>query len=280
MKTYKEYLITAEPFIPEILSSILWELNITGINEDVDCIKIFTTDPDLKEEDVRGALDKLKKENMLRSYNVETNVHEDKNWNEEWEKNINVIEVSDKIVIKPTFREYQEKPGQLILTIDPKMSFGTGEHQTTKLCLLMVDKYIKPNMRMLDVGTGTAVLAIAAVKLGASEALAIDNDEWCYDNGVENCALNNAGDKVEIRTSVIEDIPENAFDLVTANIQKNILLTIVKEIYSRMKEGGILILSGLLIEDEEDIKKSYTDIGFKFLETQTMDVWISVVFSK
>lgn len=280
MKTYKEFLITTEPFAPEMVSSILWELNILGVNEDVNCIKVYATDPDLKETHVREALQRLKDEKMIFNYNVELNVYEDQNWNEEWEKTINVIEVSDKIIIKPTFREHTAKPGQLVITIDPKMSFGTGEHQTTKLCLLLIDKYIKPGMKMLDVGTGTAVLPIAAVKLGASYALGIDNDEWCLDNGLENCQLNYTGDKVEIRTGEIKDVSDKDFDLITANIQKNILLDIAADILLRLKNKGVLILSGLLKEDEEDVKSAYSSLGLEFIETQTMEAWIALVFNR
>lgn len=280
MKTYKEFLITSEPFAPEMMSSVLWELNILGINEDVNCLKVFAVDPELKESHVRSALQRLQDEKMIFNFNVELNVYEDQNWNEEWEKTINVIEVSDKIIIKPTFRQHEAKPGQLILTIDPKMSFGTGEHQTTRLCLLLIDKYIKPGVKMLDVGTGTAVLPIAAVKLGASHAIGIDNDEWCLDNGNENCQLNNVTESVDIRTGEIKDVTDMDFDLVVANIQKNVLLDIAFDIFVRIKPGGILILSGLLKEDEEDIKTAYSSLGLVFKETRVMEAWIALVFDR
>lgn len=222
-KYYKEFTITAEPFNVEILSSILWELEITGINEEVGCLKVFADEgSDLTPEKISSFLNKLQDEKLLFNYTVEENVLEEKNWNEEWERSINVIEVSDRIVIKPTFRNYDAKPGQIIISIDPKMSFGTGEHQTTKLMLLFIEKYVKPGMRVLDVGSGTGVLAIAATKLGAASAVAVDNDEWCLNNGKENCELNNVADKVDVSLGVVQDISEKDFDFVLANIQKDI----------------------------------------------------------
>ena len=281
MKHYKEFTITAEPFIPEILSSLLWELDIAGINEEVNCLKIFAPDDSaVTIEDVSSQLEKLQNEKMILNFNVEENLIEDKNWNEEWEKSINVIEVSDRIIIKPTFRDYEAKPDQIVITIDPKMSFGTGEHQTTKLVLVLLEKYVKHGITVLDVGSGTSVLAIASIKLGASSAVAVDNDEWCSMNGKENCELNSVSGKVDTRLCEIKDIHENDFDLITANIQKNILLDIAGEIKSRLKPGGIVILSGLLFTDENDIEKKYSSIELELIEKKVMDEWIALVFIK
>jgi ribosomal protein L11 methyltransferase len=278
-KYYKEFTITAEPFNVEILSSILWELEITGINEEVGCLKVFADEgSDLTPEKISSFLNKLQDEKLLFNYTVEENVLEEKNWNEEWERSINVIEVSDRIVIKPTFRNYDAKPGQIIISIDPKMSFGTGEHQTTKLMLLFIEKYVKPGMRVLDVGSGTGVLAIAATKLGAASAVAVDNDEWCLINGKENCELNNVADKVDVSLGVVQDISEKDFDFVLANIQKNILMEISDELVNRLSGKGMLILSGLLESDESDIKQEYGKLGLKIIDKQQMGEWIAVVF--
>jgi ribosomal protein L11 methyltransferase len=278
-KYYKEFTITAEPFNVEILSSILWELEITGINEEVGCLKVFADEgSDLTPEKISSFLNKLQDEKLLFNYTVEENVLEEKNWNEEWERSINVIEVSDRIVIKPTFRNYDAKPGQIIISIDPKMSFGTGEHQTTKLMLLFIEKYVKPGMRVLDVGSGTGVLAIAATKLGAASAVAVDNDEWCLNNGKENCELNNVADKVDVSLGVVQDISEKDFDFVLANIQKNILMEISDELVNRLSGKGMLILSGLLESDESDIKQEYGKLGLKIIDKQQMGEWIAVVF--
>jgi ribosomal protein L11 methyltransferase len=280
MKKYKEFLITAEPFNAEILSGILWEFNITGINEDVNCLKVFSDDLTLSPEELKTGLQKLKDEKLIRNFTIEENILEQRNWNEEWEQSINVIEVSDKIVIKPTFRDYNEKPGQIVLTIDPKMSFGTGEHQTTKLILTLLEKYTSHGAQILDLGSGTGVLAICALKLGAAHAIAIDIDEWCLDNAIENSELNKVRDLIDIRQGEIKDISESEFDLILANIQKNILLEIASEIFSRVKTGGTVILSGLLTEDEDDIKAAYSGLGLRFIETKTLDPWIAMVFTR
>jgi ribosomal protein L11 methyltransferase len=280
MKKYKEFLITAEPFNSELLSGVLWESDISGINEEVNCIKVFTDDLSLSIEELKDRLQKLKNENLLVSFTIEENIYENKNWNAEWEQSINVIHLTDKIVIKPTFRNYNPKPGQIVLIIDPKMSFGTGEHQTTKLVLMLLEKYTTAGAWVLDVGSGSGILAIASVKLGARHAIAIDIDEWCYDNAVENSKLNNVNDSVDVIQGEITVIKESGFDLILANIQKNILIEIAPEIFSRLKPGGLVILSGLLDYDEADIKTEFTALGLSFLETKILDSWIALVFQK
>ena len=281
MKYYKEFTITSEPFNPEILSGVLWELNIAGINEEVNCLKVFCDgNGEIDPEKISSLLQKLKDEKMLFSFNVEENIIEDKNWNAEWEKSVNVTEVSDRIIIKPTFRNYTAKAGQIVISIDPKMSFGTGEHQTTKLVLRFIEKYIRKGMKVLDVGSGTAVLAITAVKLGARCAAAVDNDEWCYKNGKENCELNGVENKIDVKLGVIQDVSEKDFDLITANIQKNVLIDIASELKDRLSRNGILILSGLLASDEDEIKNEYEKLGLNMIDKEQMGEWISVVLNK
>ena len=281
MKKYKEYIITAEPFNPEILNSILWELEITGTNEDVNCLRVFADmESNLNQEKISEQLQKLKQEGLLRNFNVEESVLEEKNWNEEWEKSLNVIKVSDRIVIKPSFKDYDIKADEIVITIDPKMSFGTGEHQTTKLILRLLEKYIRQGMSVLDAGTGSGILSIAAVKLGAAKALGFDTDEWCYENALENCMLNNVSDQIEIKTGDIKIVPREEYDFILANIQKNILMELTAEFSKRLKNKGIILLSGLLEEDEKDILEKYTSEGFTHLETIQMDEWIALSLTK
>jgi ribosomal protein L11 methyltransferase len=279
-KSYKEYIITAEPFNVEILSSILWQLNIDGINEEVNCIKVFAQDEMVTIQSIEDELLHLKENNLLREFSVQENYIVERNWNEEWEKSREVVRVTDKIIIKPTFKEYNSKAGEIVLTLDPKMSFGTGDHQTTQICLKFIEKYLKPGMKILDAGSGTAILGIAAAKLGADKVIAFDIDEWCYDNGIENTQLNNVVDKVDIRKCELKDIEENNFDLIIANIQKNILFELVEGFASRIKQNGILILSGLLEMDREAIKEKYSPAGFTEIDYLKMDEWIGIVLKK
>ncbi len=279
MNNYKEFTITSQPFLPELLQGVLWELNISGIQEEENLIKVFCEEGNsANEREISEQLQKLVGEKVIESFVVIENVLENKNWNEEWEKSREVIIVSDRLVIKPSFKEYNPSPNQIVITIDPKMSFGTGEHQSTKLSLLLLEEYVEKDMRILDVGTGTAVLAIASVKLSASNVIAIDNDEWSYENSIENCEVNKVEEKVDVRLCEIKNVNERNFDLIVANIQRDILLQIKQEISERIRKKGVIILSGLLTQDKEEIQSEYEKLNFTLVESKTFGEWISLVF--
>lgn len=278
MKKFLIYKIYTQPFDTELLSGIMWEFNITGLLENNDHVSVFISDIDLAvEAKLNSSLMKLKNENFIESFRVEKEILEDKNWNEEWEKSREVIRISDRIVIKPTFKNYSAKENEIVLTIDPKMSFGTGEHQTTKLILQLLEDTVKPGIKVLDVGSGTGILAIASIKLGASKAVAVDSDEICLDNCNENCSLNQVVDSVKILTGEIDAVNENDFDLILANIQKNVLIEIAEKLKSRLNKNGFVILSGLLDSDFDVIRNKYYSIGFEIRRIEKEDEWIALV---
>jgi ribosomal protein L11 methyltransferase len=278
LKKFTAFRIHSTPFQPDLISGLLWELEITGINEEEDHLIAYSNEVSkVNERAVSDLLDNLKSQNIIESYSVSSEVAEDKNWNELWEKSREVIKVSDRIVIKPTFKNYKPQPDEIVITIDPKMSFGTGEHQTTKQVIQLLENYIKPGMKILDVGSGTGILSIVALKLGASNAVAVDNDEVCYANCLENSKLNNVEEKIEIVNGTINDVIEKDFDIVVANIQKNILIVIAEDIYKKIKLNGIVILAGLLDKDESEVIKNYQSMGFNHLESVSMDEWIALV---
>lgn len=281
MKTHKQFNISTNPYNVDLLSGLLWQLDIEGINEDENSLIIFANElSNVTKIDVESLLSIAKNENLIENFAViESNI-EEINWNEEWEKKIEVIEVSDKIVIKPTFRDYEPKENQLVITIDPKMSFGTGEHETTKLVLQLLDKHIKNAKSVLDVGSGTGVLGIAASLLGAEHVVGIDNDEWCIENGLENIELNNVQSKVEVKLAEIDSVKDEPFDLILANINRHILIEISNSILQLSKKDGILILSGLLYTDREEILEIYSNIGFNLIDEKRLGEWIALVFNQ
>lgn len=281
MKKYKQYIIITTPRNNELISGMLWQFDFAGITETDNGLILFV-DPDnpVTEEEVSLVLESAKGEGFINDYIITSELIEDRNWNEEYEKNVKVVEVSERLVIKPSFKDYDSVNNRLIITIDPKMSFGTGEHETTKLVLRLIEKYVRPDDYVLDVGSGTAVLAIAAVMLGASRAIGIDNDEWCLLNGRENVSLNSLEDKVEIRLVEINQLEESNFDLIVANINKHILLEIAPLLAAKIKPAGKLILSGLLQTDEAEVSDKYFLNQFKTIEQMRLGDWIALVFEK
>jgi ribosomal protein L11 methyltransferase len=279
MKNFFVYKIFTHPFDPDLLSGVLWEFEITGLLENDNYISVFTSDnSSAGEEYFNAALMKLKNKKLIDSFRIEKEIIEDKNWNEEWEKSREVIRISHKLIIKPSFRQYTPTAGEIVLTIDPKMSFGTGEHATTKLMLRLLEEFVKPGMKVLDVGSGTGILSIAAIKLGALSATAVDIDPVCYENCIENCRVNSAEDSVTVITGEIAEIKEKDFDLAAANIQTNVLISISNEIKERLKNKGIVILSGILAQEKNEATIHYTKAGFRLIREEMTDEWAALVF--
>jgi len=278
MKKYTKISITTSPFDPETLSGFLWELSPEGIEENDYSLTLYFKENSIDPlPQVISLLKQKQEEGLFLDFRTESETFEDKNWNEEWEKSVGVIKVSDKIVICPSFKHYSPSHEEIIITIDPKMSFGTGEHQTTRLVIRLLEKHTPKNGFVLDAGTGTGVLAIASILLGATSAIGFDNDEWCLLNAQENVETNKLTEKIEIRLCEISSIPEDNFDLILANIQKNILLPIAHELKKRLRPSGKLILSGLLTTDFDAIIEKYSSIGFHLIERMDMDEWIALV---
>lgn len=281
MKKYQRIELSTSPFPLDLLSGLMWDFNPDGIEEEEEKLIIYSSHgKEIEVKEIEQLLIKLKDSGLINSFEYKSELLPTKNWNREWEQSLNIIKVTENITIKPTFRDYEPKPDEIVILIDPKMSFGTGEHQTTKMIIRLLEKYVRKGMSVLDAGTGTGILAITAVKLGADIAIGFDNDELCLINGLENVELNSLQDKVEIRLAEISDIDLFDFDLVIANIQKNVLNNIAESLHQRLKTDGLLMLSGLLTSDEEDIYMKYQSLGFGFVEKLKMDEWIGLVYKK
>ncbi len=201
---------------------------------------------------------------------------EEENWNAAWERTIRPIHVSPAIVIRPTWQEYAAAPGEIVLIIDPKMSFGTGYHETTRLMLRLMERRVTPGMTVLDVGTGTGVLAIAAVRLGAARAVGTDIDEWASVNALENAALNGVTDRVTVVEGELDRIEQERFGMVAANIQRQVLEELLPELAQRLEAEGVLLLSGLLEQDEDPMRKSLLREGFAVEECLRENEWIAL----
>jgi len=201
---------------------------------------------------------------------------QEQDWNAQWESTIEPIRVTDRLVIAPSWKPVTAGPRDVVLTIDPKMSFGTGYHETTRLILRLIDKYARKGYRVLDVGTGTGVLAIAAVKLGATHAIAIDNDAWAFANARENIARNEVEGLVEIRLGGLDTVTERDFDLIVANIQRNVIEEMLNDLAYMMNSTGRLLLSGLLLADSDAIHQSISTAGLRVLEEARENEWIAL----
>lgn len=204
---------------------------------------------------------------------------ENKNWNEEWEKNFfEPIVFEDRCIIRSSFHDVKEKYEYQIL-IDPKMAFGTGHHQTTRLMIKHIMSNDFEGKTVLDMGCGTAVLSILASMKGAKHIMAIDIDEWAYENAIENVKLNNI-DNIDIKLGGADLLGENTYDIILANINRNILLDDIPNYNKVLNKGGYLIMSGFYEQDIEMISNKCIENGLKFNSFVEQDQWVSVIYSK
>ncbi|HEY6953454.1 MAG TPA: 50S ribosomal protein L11 methyltransferase [Bacteroidota bacterium] len=173
-----------------------------------------------------------------------------KNWNSQWEQTIGILEPAPGIIIKPSWKKLRVRDKhKIVLHIDPKMSFGTGHHETTRLCLRLLQEYVRPAMTVLDFGSGTGILSIAAVKLGAGKAVAVDNDPWTIPNIRENIKRNRVEHRVKAILGGARSIPKTFFDLIVANVDMPTIRNEHLKLIKRLRKGGLLVFSGILTTD-------------------------------
>lgn len=211
-------------------------------------------------------------------YIIEESLIGETNWNQTWEESIKAQTIGD-FFVKPTWSTEPVPDGKILLEIDPKMAFGTGYHETTRLVLRFLPSYIKKGYSVLDVGTGTGILAIAALKLGAKSALGVDIDEWSYKNAVENALLNGVSNTLEIREGSLELLSKDQqYDAVLANIDRNTLLSLATDLIEHT--NNVLVLSGLMVEDEAHIVKHPAFSRLELLERTQENEWIALCYRK
>lgn len=204
---------------------------------------------------------------------------EEQNWNEEWEKNyFQPLIIDDKCIIQSTFHKVPAAYDYNIF-IDPKMAFGTGHHQTTELMIREILKDDFNGKSVLDMGTGTAILAILASMRGANPITAIDIDKWAYDNAIENLCLNNIHN-ITVKIGGAELLGSETYDVILANINRNILLNDIHAYTAVLNNGGVLYMSGFYVEDIPAITEECSKNGLSFFHNTTKDNWTAVKFVK
>lgn len=206
---------------------------------------------------------------------------EDKDWINNWKTFFKPFRAAEDIVIKPTWEKYEKrKDSDILIEIDPGIAFGTGSHETTKLCIQALDKYVKNGDSILDVGCGSGILSIAALKLGAGHATAIDIDEVAVKVAAENMAVNHL---LPSQYTLLDgDIISNAFlkvkagtghDIVVANILADVIIPLTGVIRPHLKRGGLYITSGIINTKEEEVREALLEQGFEILTVEHMKEW-------
>jgi ribosomal protein L11 methyltransferase len=259
----KQLTILAVVEITDILMAELGEIGFDIFEDTENGIKAYCP---LLDYDSRATYEVIDRYRFLGSIDVSESDIEKQNWNAVWENNYDPIRISDKVYIRASFHE-PDTTVPMEIIINPKMSFGTGHHETTTLMVqAMFELYLKEKS-VLDVGTGTGILAFIALKLGASRVHGFDIDPWSVENSIENAHLNEC-EMATFSEGTILDEPKTSYDFVIANINRNILVAEISEYVLRLASGGYLLLSGFYTEDVPHLVSSANLLGLK-LEAQT-----------
>jgi ribosomal protein L11 methyltransferase len=229
-------------------------------------------------------------EDILRNFEREFKGHHfpwkagtigEQNWTGKWKRSIGIIEATSKIIIKPSWRKLRKQDaGKIVLHIDPKMAFGTGHHETTRLSLTLLQEFLRPGDTVLDIGCGTGILAIAAVKLGAASALAIDNDPVAIENAAESIARNRVSRRVTPREGDFTRLPNRSFDLIIANIDLPTITKSLKHLVQRLTNRGSIIISGLIVSDLSGFMNLISHQGIVPLEMVNENEWVAIALTK
>ncbi|MDE5488104.1 50S ribosomal protein L11 methyltransferase [Elizabethkingia meningoseptica] len=275
MTQYLEFDFKIEPVEPwnEILMAELIEQGFDSFTENPDGILAYIQADLLNEEELKQQWllnhDEVK---ISYTYKEMPNI----NWNEEWEKNFQPINIEDKVLIRAEFHESQGLEEEII--IQPKMSFGTGHHATTYLMIQQMMDMDFNGKKVLDMGCGTSVLAIYAKKKGAADVLGIDIDEWAVENSRENAERNNTPMRVELGTA--DNLGQEKFDIILANINRNILISDIPRYVEVLEEGGSLLLSGLCFFDVDDIMQVCEEQKIQLQRKLQREEWCSLLLTK
>ncbi len=256
------------------------DLNIFECDKDHAVMKAyFNVDEDIQAtiEEIKGKIDTARSHNLPID-EVEITCHEvhEEDWANEWKKYYKPLKVGHRFVIKPLWEDYTAKEGEIILHMDPGMAFGTGTHETTRMCLEAIEEELTPGDRVFDIGTGSGILAISASKLGAREVVGVDLDIVAVHSAIENVEHNHL-ENVRILQGNLLDVVEGNAELVVANIIAEVIKFIIPDVKKALKDKGIFISSGIIRDKEDFVKDELLLHGFKIKDVKREGEWVCII---
>lgn len=271
----------------ELLSSFLFDCGAEGLQEqDDDLFAFFSGRQNLGklQKVVKVYLEKLRQQNFLPAvFEIEAELVRRENWQQNWMQYFKPVVIDDRLIVTPSWEKVQPEEGKIILTIDPEQAFGTGGHATTYLMLQLLLTSCKPEMQILDVGTGSGILAVAAAKLGCEKIVAFDTDPVAVETAKRNAKINGVSEKIHFFTGEITSLnpKKNRFDFILANISSGVLRHLLPRFSLFMKNPNFLVaLSGILKEEENSLAKMLRDFQFTVLKLIEKEEWACYLCGK
>lgn len=216
---------------------------------------------------------------------IEIDSMTEQDWANNWRQYFHTMEIGEKVMIKPEWEELKEPTDRVVFNIEPGMSFGTGSHYTTQLCIEALEKYIKPDVNMLDLGCGSGILSIISLLLGAEKAVAVDIDPNAVDTAYQNADRNNIdrskytvlSGNVVTDTDIQTEISKNKYDVVAANIVADVIIALAPKAKEYMSDDGVFITSGIITDRADDVKETLEENGFEIITVNQRKDWVSMV---
>ena len=218
--------------------------------------------------------------NIGEFFKIETTTIQDSDWENSWKDYFDILNIGEKFVIVPTWREYENEEGKYVINIDPGMAFGTGGHETTSLCIKNLEKYVKSHDNVIDVGCGSGILSIAASYLTDGSLKAVDLDKLAVDVSRENFALNNLENRIEVEEASLLTKETKKYDVIVANILAHIIELMLEDTYKLLEDGGYFITSGIIKDKKDELLEKMLEQGFKLVEETSDNEWYSFVVTK
>lgn len=246
------------------------------------CVTIYVADnPQGMEElmQVRQILARLKSQDPDGKYGrleLEMKDVDEEDWSNAWKKYYHPVQVGEHLVVCPSWEAYDRKPDEVVLTLNPGMAFGTGTHDTTRLCMELLEKYITPQDTVLDVGCGSGILAITAALLGANKIIGCDIDEVAVKVAGENAALNGVQDRIAFHQGDLTSQVEGSFQIICANIVADVIIRLSEDAGRYLAKDGIFITSGIIDTREQDVLNALEQNGFQVIERRTSGGWVAL----
>jgi len=223
-------------------------------------------------------LKEFQNENTEFMYEIYTAKCNDEDWQDEWKKYFHTVNITDNIVIKPSWDEYEPESSEIVIEIDPGLAFGTGTHETTSLCVEFLEKYVKGKEKLLDIGCGSGILMLIGKKLGVKKVIGIDIDEKVRDVVLENFSKNGINNDFEVIIGNLVDDVNEKYNLVVSNILVDVLEKLLEDIEKILEKGATVIFSGILNEKEEAFVKKTENYNLKQIDRREKNNWVSLVF--
>ncbi len=226
---------------------------------------------------IREAIDNLKEFGIDKGEGIVTfNKVNEVDWENNWKEYYKATRVGARIVVKPIWEEYEKKEHELIVELDPGLAFGTGTHETTRMCIQALEKYVDENSVVFDIGTGSGILAIAAAELNAKKAIGVDLDPVAIDSAKQNVSYNKL-DNIEIRHGNLLDVIEGKANIVVANIIAEIIMILTPDVVNCLEKDGYFITSGIIKDRVSDVVSKLKQYGFEILEINNQGEWVCIV---